>query len=63
MNTVAMDPMSSLRAIEQIAVRAGRNGPELSVDTVLERLASRYGMDDAAELMRRAFRPDAITET
>jgi hypothetical protein len=54
-HTVALDPRTALRAVQEIARRSGRTGPTLSIEDVLHILASRYHMIDAVEVLRRAM--------
>jgi hypothetical protein len=51
-NTVALDPLRGRTAVAAIALRSGRQGPSLTENDVLGRLAGRYGMTDAVELLR-----------
>jgi predicted nucleic acid-binding protein len=51
-NTVSIDPVRSLRAVQAIAARSGRSGPTWTVDDVLIFLEARYGMTDTVELLR-----------
>src|SRR5215475_4817814 len=44
-NTVAVDPTRALTAVEAVVRRSGRHGPHLTVDDVLDHLASRYQME------------------
>lgn len=52
LNTVSIDPLRSLRAVEAIAARSGHNGGKWTVDDVLDRLETRYGMTEAVDLLR-----------
>jgi len=57
-NTVLIDPVASLRAIEEISARSGTRGrPTRSADEILEILASRYAMDDAVAELRQIAEP------
>lgn len=49
---VTIDPAAGLRAIGHIAARSGRNGPQRTVDEVLELLVKRYGFDEAVAVLR-----------
>jgi hypothetical protein len=53
-NTVAVSPARAWAAIEAIVQRSGRYGRQLSSSAVLELLESRYGMVQAAGLLRQA---------
>ncbi|GAA4047575.1 hypothetical protein GCM10023063_38670 [Arthrobacter methylotrophus] len=50
--TVALDPARALSAVTAISSRSGRNGPVISIDSILDILTSRYGMDEAVEILR-----------
>lgn len=50
--TVALDPARALSALTAISTRSGRNGPVISIDELLDILTSRYGMDEAVEILR-----------
>jgi predicted nucleic acid-binding protein len=52
LNTVSIDPLRSLRAVEAIAARSGHSGEKWTVNDVLDRLETRYGMTDAVDLLR-----------
>lgn len=51
-STVAIDPVSARRALDEMAARRGRNGPAQTPYEVLWVLASRYGMRDVALMLR-----------
>lgn len=51
-NTVELDAGRGLRAVTEIARRSGRLGPRRTVEEVLDVLVGRYGLDDAAALIR-----------
>jgi len=53
LNTVSVDPARSLRAVQTVCDRSGRNGPARSVADVLTVLESRYKMTEAVELLRQ----------
>jgi len=53
-NTVSVDPTRALTAVEAVARRSGRHGPRLTVDDVLDHLASRYHMNAVVEMLRLA---------
>jgi hypothetical protein len=53
-NTVALSPARAWAAIEAIVRRSGRYGRRFSSSAVLELLESRYGMVQAAGLLRQA---------
>ena len=57
LNTVSLDPARSLVAVAQIAGRSGRKGPGLTVESILELLVVRYGLDNAVEVLRHAATP------
>lgn len=52
LNTVSVDPLRSLRAVEAIAARSGRTGQRWTVENVLDRLEARYGMAETVDLLR-----------
>ncbi len=52
LNTVSVDPLRSLRAIEAIAARSGHSGARWTVTDVLDHLETRYGMTEAVDLLR-----------
>lgn len=51
-NMVAVDPVAALTAVTAIANRSGRNGPRLTEDQILDRLAKTYQMTRAVEIVR-----------
>jgi predicted nucleic acid-binding protein len=51
-NTVSLHPRLALRAVDQMALRSGRKGRTLSVYEIFHILETRYGMNDAVELLR-----------
>lgn len=51
-NTVAIDRVRALQAVQAISNRSGRVGEEWSADEVMDRLEGRYGMGHAVALMR-----------
>lgn len=53
-NSVGVDPVGSLRAVEAIAERSGRVGNDWTVDDVLTLLDARYRMTDAVAVLRAA---------
>lgn len=56
-NTATLDPAGGLRAIEMIASRSGRQGPNLTVDDVLDVLdvlVHRYGLHEAVAVLRNS---------
>ena len=53
-NTVALNPRHALAAVQEIANRSGRNGPELTVEGILEILRDRYLLTEAVEMMVEA---------
>lgn len=52
-NAVALSPARARTAVEAIASRSGVNGPPLTVPCILDTLAERYGMRQAADLIRQ----------
>lgn len=54
LNTVSLDPVRARTAIGSIVERSGRKGPRLTEDDVLDILANRYDMSDAADLIRQS---------
>lgn len=54
-NSVGVDPVASLRAVEAIAERSGRAGNNWTVGDMLTLLEARYGMTDAVSLLRAAL--------
>lgn len=53
-NSVGVDRVRSLRAVEAIAERSRRVGESRTVDKVLSLLQTRYGMIDTVALLRAA---------
>lgn len=53
--TVALDPGRAVVALSMIARRSGRRGPSLTVEQVLDRLASRYDMGQVKEILQGAY--------
>jgi predicted nucleic acid-binding protein len=53
MNTVSLDPVRAWAAIASLVRRSGRIGPSLTEADVLARLADRYKMTAAVEILRR----------
>ena len=53
-NTVALNPRHALAAVQEITNRSGRNGPELTVEGILEILRDRYLLTEAVEMMVEA---------
>ena len=51
-NTVHLDPVASLRAVQEISARSGRSGPKLTVIDVLDILETRYEMTEAVAGLR-----------
>jgi hypothetical protein len=51
-HTVSLNPVAALRAIEKVADRSGRQGPPFSTTDVLTTLEERYGLTDAAAVLR-----------
>ena len=54
-STVALNPLVGLRAVEAMASRSGKKGPDLGVREVLDLLEDRYGLTDAADTLRSAL--------
>lgn len=54
-NTVALSPRYARAAVQEIANRSGRYGPELTVDAILDILQDRYGMIEAVDMMVEAM--------
>jgi PIN domain len=61
-DTVALDPASALRAVEQIAARSGRHGRPWTPADALDLLAARYSLDDAVNVVRLALHSPRSTE-
>ena len=55
-HTVALDPASALRAVEQIAARSGQRGHSWTPAEVLDLLVARYRMDDVVNVIRLALK-------
>jgi len=54
-NTVLLDPVASLRAVEEISARSGTGGRlTRTVEEILNTLARRYAMDDSVGVLRHA---------
>lgn len=53
-NTVALNPRHALAAVQEIANRSGRHGPELTVEGILGILRDRYLLTEAVEMMVEA---------
>ncbi len=51
-NTVEIDPVRARLAVEGMASRTGRMGPRLTIEEILDLLASRYRMVEAVALLR-----------
>jgi len=56
-NTVALSPVRSGRAVQEIAARSGRLGPVRSTTDVLDVLEARYALTEAVALLREALEP------
>jgi hypothetical protein len=52
-NTVALSPARARAAVDAISRRSGVNGRSMTMSDILEILAQRYGMGQAAELIRQ----------
>jgi PIN domain len=51
-NTVALDPVRSVRAVQRIAQRSGRRGPTYTVTDILDQLDARYDLTSATAPIR-----------
>lgn len=51
-NTVDLSPRGAIAAVDEIAARSGRFGPELTRESVFEVLEARYGMVEAVRAMQ-----------
>lgn len=54
-DTVEMNPHLGGRAIKQMSARSGRHGPKLDESSLLDILEYRYGLEEAAELIRKTM--------
>jgi hypothetical protein len=52
-NTVALSPARARTAVDAISRRSGVNGRSMTIADILEILTKRYGMGQAAELIRQ----------
>jgi hypothetical protein len=57
LDAVHIDQRAAARAIQQIANRSGRFGPQMTFDDVLVELKNRYGADDCVQLLDAGPRP------
>ncbi len=55
-DTVGLDPLRALVAVQAIAARSGRLAPRLSVDDILKTLDSRYAMGEAVLMIVNSMR-------
>ncbi|QSB15137.1 PIN domain-containing protein [Natronosporangium hydrolyticum] len=53
-STVSLDPVRAQAAVGAIAARSGRWGTRLTEDEIIDTLATRYGMTQAVDALRRA---------
>lgn len=53
-NTVALNPPHALAAVQEIANRSGRHGPELTPQGILDILRDRYNLVEAVDMMVEA---------
>lgn len=53
-DTVALNPLTALRAVRTLAERSGRHGPTLTEDEILQILENRYHLTEAVEMMKEA---------
>lgn len=51
-NTVALDPIAALTAVQEMTDRSGKRGAAVTVPEILDILEKRYGMNDAIGLLR-----------
>ena len=56
-DAIQIDTLAAARAVQQMANRSGRFGPQLTFDDVLGELKRRYGMDDCVRLLEFGPRP------
>ena len=54
-DTVEMNPQLALRAIREMAARSGRHGPKLDEASILDILEQRYGLKEAAAMIRETM--------
>lgn len=52
LSTVSLKPDLAWQAVQKMVARSGKKGPVRTTDEVLAVLSSRYGMTDAADLLR-----------
>ena len=54
-DTVGMNPQLALSAVREMAARSGRHGPKLDEASILDVLEQRYGLKEAAAMIREAM--------